>query len=116
MVKVQFRLTFPVHKRGHYYITPVFPTNNLQVTFDYSDVADKIDVNCHNLLSSTEIFSRPPKSIDSRVIVKHNGWVIPKSSVFFHWFEHKKQVPCRIDSDNLVAEAIDINQINESTS
>lgn len=84
MVKVQFELNMPIFRRGYYYITPVFPTKNLEVSFDYA-LLNNIDAWCDNLLSSTEIFMRPPVSNKSKIVVSHRGWVLPKSSIYFHW-------------------------------
>jgi len=97
--KFEYVFTMPMPDRSYFYFTALFPVKGFHVTFDYSGVADKINIHCTDLLSSTTLNSKNPSPKENIFEIRHNGWVIPKSSVVFYWFD-KRTTPNAPTRDN----------------
>lgn len=89
--KFEYTMTMPVLLRSYIYFTALFPTKSFHVKFDYSLVKDKIHVYCTDLLNSTSVIQGSPMPQGHIFEIRHPGWVIPKSSVVFVWYDRRQK-------------------------
>lgn len=87
-VQLTYRVEFPLCKEDILLITHEFPTQNAQIIFDDSEVADQITVYSMPITGISEAVSPNCSSPELHDIsYSISGWIMPKQSYFFGWWK-----------------------------
>lgn len=86
-IDIEYEVQLPLEKEDIMLVNVDFPTKNAKIEFDYSHLANKIEIYGLESISFTD----KPLMYDSenRLIFTYNDWLMPKNSFIFSWWEKK---------------------------
>jgi len=82
---VRYVITMPVGKEDVHLIQHDFPTHKGEVSFDYTDIKDEINVYGIPVTGSVESKSPDNSSARAKLTYGCSGWILPKQGYIFSW-------------------------------
>lgn len=87
--RVEFCFEVPMERESYYNLRLDYPTKTFELTVDFTEVADKLDIVLEDSLTSPLCVScdREQKLGKGQIKLTHSEWMLPGSNVVLVWYE-----------------------------
>ena len=86
-ITIDYEVQYIIEKESHLFFTIELPTKNVRCEFDYSEVADIIDLYAYDFISSHRGPTLLHAKDEYKIRLMKSDWVLPKSSFMFIWYK-----------------------------
>ena len=87
LIELNYEVVVPIEKESFYYHSIELPTQTVRCEFDFTEVANEIEFNSADFLSSHRGPLNLHKSGDTIIKLFKDDWVLPKSTFLFVWYK-----------------------------
>lgn len=85
-IHLSYTVEIPLELSSFITVSFVYPTFGLECKFDYSRVADLIDIVASDFLSTKDL-SNPVYGKEGEITFHHDKWIMPRSGIVFSWWK-----------------------------